>query len=92
MNRTECDSNGTGQRLAVLERLLQELPADLVAQAYELAAKRLEMTPEKLSLLIVHVVNPVEVLMEREEALLRGLSEKTMKAMKDRGEVPRVLL
>ena len=76
---------------SLLERLLMELPAELIAEAYRLAAERLEMTPEKLALLIVHAVNPAEVLMEREEALLRGLYPKTLTSMKANGEVPRVL-
>jgi hypothetical protein len=65
------------------------IPAALRDEAMRLAVARLELTPEKLALLIVRAVNPDECIEQGEEATLRGLRRETLKGYKDGGEYPR---
>jgi hypothetical protein len=74
---------------ALLEQLLALLPQELVGEAMTLAIERLKLNPEKLALLIVRSLNPDEVLGACEEAVLRGVTRKTLGAMKSRGELPK---
>jgi hypothetical protein len=75
--------------VALLEQLLAMLPPETVGQAMTIAVERLRLNPEKLALLIVRSLNPDEVLGASEEALLRGVTRKTLGAMKGRGELPK---
>lgn len=52
--------------------------------------ERLGLDDEKLTLLIVRALNPLEVLTNEEEGVLRGVTAKTVGAMKGRGELPQV--
>lgn len=77
-------SAATARPPTALELLL------LLAQPEDLDAvrERLKLTPEKLRLRLIRILNPDEILEEREECVLRGVSDKTLKGMKDRGELP----
>lgn len=57
---------------------LQALAPFITPKALKLAAERLEMTDEKVALLIAKAVNPHLILTQEEEALLRGVTPKTL--------------
>jgi len=45
------------------------------------------LTDEQIGLLLVKLINPYIVLSQQEEAALRGVNRKTLRGMKNRGEV-----
>lgn len=46
------------------------------------------LTDEQIGLLLVKLINPYVVFTQQEEAELRGVNRKTLRGMKDRGEIP----
>ena len=81
--------------LALFARIIALMPPDKVDKACAMAAERLDLTAEgaaeKLSLIIVRILNPDEILSQEEEAKLRGKSRQTIRQMKRRKELPDVL-
>jgi hypothetical protein len=69
---------------------LASLAPFMTEKAKRLAAKRLGMTDEKVALLIVKAVNPYMLLTQEEESLLRGVTPKTLRGLKQRNELPLV--
>lgn len=59
-------------------RALEALRPFITDEALQLAADRLGMTDEKVSLLIVLAINPHERLTIQEQAILNGVTRKTM--------------
>jgi hypothetical protein len=62
-------------------RALEAIAPFITDKALQLAAERLSMTDEKVALLIVKAINPHEHLTIEEQALLRGVSRKTLGKM-----------
>jgi hypothetical protein len=77
-----------GPELASLRVLAGD---EMMAQALEIARERLKLTPEKLALMILRAVAPDEIIGEGEEAIVRGVSAPTLRGMKEREEIPRVV-
>ncbi len=46
------------------------------------------LSDEQIGLLLVKLINPYAVLSQQEEAKLRGVDRKTLRGMKERGELP----
>lgn len=61
---------------------LASLAPFITEKAKRLAAERLGMTDEKVALLIVKAINPYEVLTQTEESVLRGVTAKTLRGLK----------
>jgi hypothetical protein len=73
-------------------KLLQFIAGEkLMADALEIVRDRLELTPDKLALMVVRLINPDEILGEQEEAKVRGVSRNTLRDMKGRGELPVII-
>lgn len=70
---------------------LEALRPFITEKAKQLAAERLRMTDEKVTLLIVKEINPYEILTNQEEALIRGISRDKLRGHKTRKELPPVL-
>jgi hypothetical protein len=62
----------------------------MMHDALALVQARLRLTPEKLAVLLLRQLNPEEILYVPEECRLRGVSDKTLKGMKDGKELPAV--
>jgi hypothetical protein len=60
---------------------LASLAPFITEKAKRLAAARLGMTDEKVALLIVKAINPYAILSQEEEALLRGVTAKTLRGL-----------
>lgn len=78
------DIRGAKSALEVLLRIASSEVLDRVCA-------RLQADPEKLTLMILREINSLHVFEEKEEQQIRGVSDKTLRGMKDRGEVPRVM-
>lgn len=71
---------------------LRALAGDEMTQAaLALVRERLDLTPEKLALLFLRILNPLEILNEGEEQIARGVSAPCLRGMKEREELPRVV-
>lgn len=77
-----------GPELASLRAIAGD---EMMALAMAIARDRLKLTPEKLALMILRTVARDEILGEGEEAIVRGVSAPTLRNMKDRQEIPRVV-
>lgn len=95
MGREAHTSKGAQVDLDSLSPELANLRAvggDAMMQAaFAIVRERLDLTPEKLALMILRAVAPHEIITEGDECKLRGVSDKTLRGMKDRGELPRVV-
>lgn len=60
---------------------LASLAPFITEKAKRIAADRLGMTDEKVALLIVKAINPYEILSQEEEAILRGVTPKTLRGL-----------
>ena len=86
--KDSIDLSMLGPELATLRALGGDA---MMHEALAIARERLALTPEKLALLIVRAVAPDELIGETEESRLRGCSPVTLRAMKERGDVRRVV-
>ncbi len=79
--------------IASLELLRLIATPEEFAEAVKLARERLKITPAKLALMLVRLINPDEIIGETDEAKLRGLSPQTLRDMKskERSELPAVI-
>ncbi len=64
---------------------LEALRPFITDKALQLAAERLDMTEEKVSLLIVLAINPHERLTIQEQAVINGVTRKTMSKLIQEG-------
>lgn len=58
----------------------------ITEEVRQLALKRLKISPQKLALLLVRLVNPDEVLTETERAILAGKSRDWMRKQRREGD------
>lgn len=65
--------------------------ADMLASAIPILRDQMRLTPEKLALLLHRLLNPDHVPGEAQEAIIRGMSAPTLRAMKQAKELPTVL-
>lgn len=61
----------------------------MMQEALEIMRERLALTPEKLALMILRIVNPDEMIGQVEEAELRGVKPETLRNAKANGDFPR---
>ena len=63
---------------------------EMMEEALAILRARLKLTPEKVAALWLRTINPDCIPYVDEECAVRGVSDKTLKAMKDAKELPRV--
>lgn len=56
---------------------------EMMQAAFAIVRERLDLTPEKLALLLLRILNPDEIVQQGEEATLRGVRHETLKGYKD---------
>ncbi len=68
------------------QELFEILRPRINARVLEIVHEHL--SDEQIGLLLVKMINPYVVLSQQEEAKLRGVDRKTLRGMKQRGELP----
>lgn len=87
--------NSTSAQLELLRPLITPAIRKLALRRYKAAQNLFNETlplPEhevRTALLLVRIMNPLQNFSEAEEALMRGISAKTLRGRKARREVPR---
>jgi len=75
------------------ELQLLQLVADpaVMAAALPIVRERLRLTPEKLALILIRLINPDEDIGQVEESKLRGVRPETLKGYKEEKLLPRLI-